>query len=428
MHIKTLKLLSTALVIALWLLTALPTWAQTGNTAKCTAVHGALLMATTTAKWDSLAVNAVVPPERMVIALFGGEFQSANDAVDMKVLADVGQRGPFPVLEAAVRFHANTKRDLSVTLDRGVIVLTNTKKNGAAHVQVRVSDETFEITLSEPKAKVAIELYGRHIAGPPNLKSAKDDTPVLNVAFFALEGEVVVSTDQDSTRLHSPPGPTLYLWDNVTRMPEVHRFDTLPDSVKPFTPDEKKFLATISGFAKAWVAKPGPLTKTLREAVNSNDPLERKAAVVALGAVDDLPGLFAVLSNKNHADARDMAVLAIRHWLGRAPGKSIELNTYLTKSADYTPTQSKNLIHLFNGISKERMRQPATYELLIEALNHTKMAGRELAHWHLIRLVPDGKSIKYDAAAPEAERMNAIAEWHRLVPPGELPPPPKKKS
>jgi hypothetical protein len=56
------------------------------------------------------------------------------------------------------------------------------------------------------------------------------------------------------------------------------------------------------------------------------------------------------------------------------------------------------------------------------------MPARELARWHLVRLVPEGASIKYDAAAPEAERLQAIAEWRRLVPPGELPPPPKKKA
>ena len=238
----------------------------------------------------------------------------------------------------------------------------------------------------------------------------------------------MISTDKHATRLHSPPGPTLYHWDNLTRMPDVHRFDKLPDSVKPFTADELKLFESLGGIAKAWAAKPAPISKTLTGALESKDPLERKAAVVALGAVDDLPGLYGALTNNNHADARDMAVLAIRHYIGRAPGKSIELFNYLTKSEKYTPTQAKNLIHLFNGIQKDRLRQPDTYEMLIDALNHPKLAGRELARWHLVRLVPDGKSITYDAAAPEAERTRAIEAWRKLVPPGELPPPPKKKT
>jgi hypothetical protein len=43
-------------------------------------------------------------------------------------------------------------------------------------------------------------------------------------------------------------------------------------------------------------------------------------------------------------------------------------------------------------------------------------------------LVPDGKSIAYDAAAAEGQRLQAIAQWRRLIPEGQLPPPPKKKT
>jgi hypothetical protein len=259
------------------------------------------------------------------------------------------------------------------------------------------------------------------------LKSAREDRPIVNVAFFALAGEAVISTDKHATRLQAPPGPTLYIWDNLTRTPDVHRFETLPDSLKPLTPEERQLVEKIAGFAKTWSAKNGPLVDTIRDATASKDPLERKAAVVAAGALDDLPGLLAVLNDQVHADARDMAILAIRHWLGRAPGKSIEMHKHLTTTSGYTPTQAKNLIHLFNGIERDKLRQPETFDLLIQALNHAKMPARELARWHLVRLVPDGKDIQYDAAAPEPARLQAIEAWRRLIPEGQLPPLPKKK-
>jgi hypothetical protein len=99
----------------------------------------------------------------------------------------------------------------------------------------------------------------------------------------------------------------------------------------------------------------------------------------------------------------------------------------LTKQG-YTPTQAKNMLYLLNGIEAEKLQRPATFDLLIHALNHGKTPMRELAHWHLVRLVPGGNKIAYDAAAPEAQRLQAIAEWRRLVPEGELPLPPTKKS
>lgn len=147
-----------------------------------------------------------------------------------------------------------------------------------------------------------------------------------------------------------------------------------------------------------------------------------------MGALDELPRLMKVLNGNDHADPRDMAILVMCNWLGRTAGQSIRLYDYLTKTEGYTPTQAKNLIYLFNGIEADKLKRPETYEVLIGALNHNKMAVRELAHWHLIRLVPDGKSIAYDAAGPEMQRLQAIAAWRRLVPEGELPPPRKKSS
>lgn len=417
---------SLLIVFSLFLLPA-PLLAQGKSSAavKCTAVHGALLGRSTPGAWESLPAGAEIEGDRPVVALFGAAFQSLNGAVEARLVADVGQRGPFPVLEAAAAFHRNAPGDLSVTLDRGIMVLTNTKKNGPAKVQLRVGGETFDVELHDSKSKVGIEIYGRHAPGPPILTSPKEDAPVLNAAFFALEGESVVTTEKHATRLHAPPGTALFLWDNLTRMPHVERFETLPDSVKPMSPEERKKFETLAGFAQGWSKAPGGIVKGIEAGLASKEPMERKAAVVALGALDQLPRLVQVLSDTHQADARDMAILALRHWLGRAPGHCIAMHAHLTTKEGYTPTQAKNLIYLLKGIEEDRRQQPETFDLLIGALNHAKLPARELARWHLVRLAPAGRDIPYDAAAAEPMRLQAIAAWRRLIPEGELPPPPK---
>ena len=426
-HVLVFRCIAAILAVASMYSSSANAQEKAAPAARCTAVHGALLMQVKNAGWESLAADSNVPTDQLLVALFGAEFRSLNGAVGAKVIADVGQRGPFPVLEAAVQFHADPKDDLEVTLERGILLLANMKKTGAANVLLYVAGEAFEIELHDPKTRLAVEVYGRHVPGLPNLTNARQDAPVMNAAFFALEGEVVINTKKHATRLLAPPGNALYLWDNLTRTPDVHRFDTLPDSVKPFNEDERKQFDTISGFAKKWASTPGGIVKAIWQAATSQDETERKAAIVGLGALDEMPRLMQVLSDKDHADARDMAVLAIRHWLGRAPGQSILLHQHLTKNEGYTPTQAKNLLYLFNGIEESKLRQPETYDILIQTLNHAKMPARELARWHLVRLVPNGKSVKYDAAAAEAIRLQAIAEWRRLVPEGKLPSPPKKK-
>jgi hypothetical protein len=432
MHLNTrFRRWTVSIVLALWALLSFHEAAlskERGNASvRCTKVHGALLMRAHSGGWQSVASEADVPENRLMVALFGAEFRSGNDAIEMRLLADVGQRGPFPVLEAAVRFHAPKTADLDATLERGVAVLSNKKSAGAAHVRLQVRDEVFEVTLTEPKARLGVEIYGRHVPGPAQVSDAKLDDPVANVVFFALEGEIVIGTHKKATRLHAPPGNALFLWDSVTREPEVRRFDKLPDFAKPMDDKERQQFDTICGLAKTWAAKPGEIAKSLEKAVRSAEAGQRKAAVAALGALDELPQLLQALNAKDHADARDMAVLVLRHWLGRAPGQSVRLYEYLTKTDGYNPTQAKNLLYLFNGIEDEKLKKAETYDVLIQALNHSKMPVRELARWHLVRLVPDGKSIAYDAAAAEGQRLQAIAQWRRLIPEGELPPPPKKK-
>ena len=53
------------------------------------------------------------------------------------------------------------------------------------------------------------------------------------------------------------------------------------------------------------------------------------------------------------------------------------------------------ILQLLFGFSPEDLTQPETYEVLIDYLAHEKPAIRNLAAWHLVRLVPQGKSIAF---------------------------------
>jgi hypothetical protein len=396
---------------------------------RCVAVHGSLLKLDKPGGWESVATGSVLKTNHRLVALFGADFQSQNGAVDARLVADVGQRGPFPVLEAAIRFNTFGKmlRDLDVTLERGILVLTNKKEAGPAKVRLRMHGEIFDVTL-ESKARLGVEIYGRHAPGELNVTDPKLDDPVANAVFFAVEGETVITTKEHVTRLHAPPGNAMYMWDSVTRSGDVTRFEKLPDFAKPMDEKERKNFEMICECAKLLAAKPSEVGQAFEKAVGSANAGERKIAVVALGALDELPRLLKVLEQKEHADARDMAILVLRHWLGREPGQSVKLYEHLTKEQGLTPIQAKNFLHLLNGLEVEKLQQPSTYDVLIHGLNHKRMAVRELARWHLVRLVPDGKSIAYDAGADEAQRLEAIAAWRRLVPEGQLPIPAKKKT
>jgi hypothetical protein len=49
-----------------------------------------------------------------------------------------------------------------------------------------------------------------------------------------------------------------------------------------------------------------------------------------------------------------------------------------------------------------------------------------LAHWHLVRIVPEGLSIPYDPVGDSDQIEHGADLWKKLIPEGSLPRPPKK--
>jgi hypothetical protein len=134
---------------------------------RATTVHGVLLRRAGDS-WQPVKAKEAVPANTQLVALPRADFLSKNGAVEVAFLADVGQRGPFPVLETSATFHASDAVDLDVTLDRGIIGFANNKKAGAAKVRLRFHGAEWQLTLLEPGTRCGVELYARH---PPGLVS-----------------------------------------------------------------------------------------------------------------------------------------------------------------------------------------------------------------------------------------------------------------
>jgi hypothetical protein len=429
------SLLAAVALLALTLATGTPSAAQTGKKkgsapATVVAASGVLLERGAKGKtWRPLRPKDAVPAGATVVALPEAELRSANKAVGLKMLADVGRRLKLPVFEAAVVVHDNPKVDFDFTLDRGVVVLTNQRTKGKATVRVRFRDQAWEVVLKEPGTKVGLEMYGRYPPGLPEPveKDAKvvrfKNMPTNDLLLFVLHGKAYVDAGERGLPLQAPPGKALVHWDSVIGFCDVKHFDKMPEGVqKTPTDEEKKKLQSINADARQLLK--GTLKEALDRLMRAKDERGPRVATVIAGAVDDLPRLTAALADKRR-DVRDQAVLVLRNWLGRRPGQADKLFAQLTRDG-YSRNQAGTVLFLLFGPDDQQLAQPAAYDVLIAMLGSDKPAIRQLAHWHLIRLVPAGKEIAYDAAAPAEARQKAQASWRRLIPPGQLPPAPPK--
>lgn len=374
--------------------------------------------------WSAVKLKEEVHTGDLLLALPFAAIDLKSD-VRLSLIADMDGRTPFPAIESAVILHDNADVDLDFTLDRGRAAVANHKSTGAARVKVRLGDQAWTMTLHEPKTRVAIEIYGRWPRGVPFTQNpGPKDVPTLDAVVLVLSGQVGLKTGTDEFLMKAPPeGPAFLHWDSVTGADEPGQLPKVPEWAHA---DEgapiqlKKKLARIDRFRRLVTEQ--SVEAAIDDALASDDPFRRRFGVYATGAVDDLKHLGDTIIVPKHADVWENGVLALRHWLGRCPGQDLKFYQHLVKERSYSPAHAEIVLQLCHSFGEQDLARPTCYEMLIDYLRHDKTPIRVLSCWHLVRLVPGGRAIKYDPTGAVEDRERVYQEWKKLIPDRQLPP------
>jgi hypothetical protein len=406
---------------------------------KCLSADGTLLARAALNKpWRFLAHDAEVHTRDLLLALPGARaaVSSRTSGVRLTLWGSLPQLSGSPVFESAVALHDSHAYDLDFTLLRGRVTVANAQTKGPARVWVRLPEEAWQLTLPEPGDEVALELFGRWPRGVAFSRTPREGEGPTRVAWLlVLKGRVELKTEARTHDLSAPPGPSFFQWDSVVGAAErPQRREKQPDwadlSAEP-KQEGKIALRLLDALREERKDRSPPeaLHALLKDADAIKDrtaaELSREVAVYGLTALDDVAPVAEAMADEKHAELRGVAVQALRHWIGQAPGRDLALYRLLNEGLGYAKPQAETALQLLH--SPFEADQPEAYETLIEYLGHDKLAVRELAAWHLDRLTDVGRDIKFDAAAPPAERAKAIAKWKERVPRGELPKPKDKK-
>lgn len=374
--------------------------------------------------WQVVAQNEKLHTDDLLVGLPGGKLESRDRAVRLDFLADLDRLSPYPIRECAVKLRDNRQVDLDVLLDRGRMDLVNQKDKGPAHIRVQVRNDTFDLTLAAPGARVAFELFGRWPRGVPFVKNPDaKHVPTSNLLILALDGEASLKHEHHELALKAPPGPSLVEWDSVTGMDETpHRLQELPAWARARgedTPEGKLRHAALARFRQAGVAQ--PIDTAIDDFLHSENPVDRALAVTALAALDDLSRLGQALREAKHPDVWENGVEALRNWIGRGPGQDQILYKRLIEVGKYKPIQAETIMQLLHSFGDNELAGPDTFQTLIDYLDHDVLAIRGLAYWHLSRLVPEGKKFGYNPTDGKQKREAAIRKWRQLIPKGQVP-------
>jgi hypothetical protein len=382
-------------------------------------------------RFTRLQAKSPIQNGELVVALADTTIETAKGAVRVTLLPNLARLSTLPVVESAVALQETSATDLDLTLDRGRIEVTNQQSNKSpAQVRLRFRKETWDLTLASPGTQVAMMLYGRWPRGVPFTKDAKaEEEPTADLVLYVLKGDVQLKTRTDQHALHGPRGPASFHWNSVvgadsgpTRQEEPPAWIRAEHPAPANTREPK---TAVEQVCERLANK--PVEEALFETLGSADAEERQIAVNALGALDDLTHLVAALADAKHEDTRNAAIVALRHWIGRGPQQDLRLYRFLMQSKAYSANQAEIVLELLHSFGETDLARPAAYETLIDYLTHDKLAIRQLAKWHLDRLVPAGRDIAFNPAGSREERQRAYEQWKKLIPNGKLPPPSKSK-
>jgi hypothetical protein len=382
--------------------------------------------------WQKVGAKETIYTRDHLLALPGTKatVEPRPLSVNLTLWGNLPQLSSFPGLESEVVIHDSRAFDLDFSLVHGRVVVANKKPKGSAKVWVRLPQAAFQIVLAEPGDELALEIYGRWPRGVGFSKEPHPgEVPTTVLVGLVLKGQVEMSSGTQRHTLTAPPGPAYLHWDSVAGLDDgPQKRDKLPAWADPKTEPgpERKLAEQVVALLQTRLKDKSPedalldlLSAAGKESDKAKAVMMRQYAILGLAAMDELPRVAEALAEGN-ATVRETAIVALRHWIGETAHGDQTLYQLLRDRLGYPAAQSETIMQLLH--SPFEADQPEAFTVLLAYLRHDKLSVRSLALWHLQRLAPAGKDIKYDPAASEAERDKGITEWKKLIASGKLQP------
>ena len=409
------------------------------------------------ASWDRLWVtNSDIASPRSLLALPGMRSEvELKKGVHLVMWGTLPEIWPNPLIyESMVELHSHPQLDLDLTLRRGRILLASDKPAGKpAVVRVRFDNPTqqkkayFDITLKGDGAAVAIERMCSIPQNEPFFEDRKHPNrkgPYAEMYCFFLAGHDHIRSSDLAFAVDADREPQMVIWSSLAGLKEAVPYT--PDwlSAKPKLGDAKqRTKAQEAALMLARNVQGKKLDIALQEALLAASAAPEKDAVVnpatpmlALRcdtALDEITVPLEVLDQDNVPDfLRRTAIYSLRYWIAQERDNDYRLYDALRERQ--RNIVARKVMELLHGITTAEMGHPATWQRLIDDLDNSVMALRELSAWNLEVLVPtaakkinDNPNPRYSASAPQEQRRATMAAWRTFIPPGRVPEPPKKQ-
>ncbi|MCS7021237.1 MAG: hypothetical protein NZU63_05355 [Gemmataceae bacterium] len=367
------------------------------------------------------------------VAFPSARLVSKDGKVTVDFPADLDGRTPWPVFDTAGTLHASEDVSLDLTLETGRVLVRNSAGVGAVVLRLRFWKQNWTIALENPEAQVLFDVTSRWPAGTrfrPRQEGDKSEraSPLASAVLLVVKGNVSVDVGGVAVALSAPPGPAELRWDSLQGPPrQPRKLEQLPawaELARPLSKQGQDLAAALDRLRTAFVHNP---ERALTQFAQSDNNAERSAAWLMALAFDNLELLERHLQAPRSRAEWDLLVALLRHWLARHPHHDQDLYLILTQRIHYSDAEARIVVQLLLGFSEEDLRLPETYQVLLDYLGHERSTIRNLAAWHLVRLVPATQRFPYKPDGTQQDALRTQQQWRQLLPPDSLPSSPNDK-
>jgi hypothetical protein len=370
----------------------------------------------------------VVAPRSIVHA---GDVLAASAPFDSDLDIGTGQcRAVMQGMTAATVLPPNAVATFGFDVRRGRIVLKSgpAEKGRAGNIVIglKIRGELFRLELLTPGTTCGIEVEpavptefekipmkdvysGGVYVATGAVRLSLGDKNVATIAAVADKSGFLSLKPSDREAIAGP-------WTTAVQQVDV------PDWV---TTDVRKRSVAVDRFSTLFLKEfefdaappaksPLPRISMLENAtaiVRDRRPLVSEFAVYALAVTESYRELVRALADAPHEESRRAAIDGLRTWLTMNPKNGPLLKKQIR--GVFTEPDADVVYRLLWGFSEKDARDPATSSQLVEWLDHSHVAVRELAFLHVHRLT--GRRDGYRPNLLPSQRTIAVNRWRMYV-------------
>ncbi|MDB5335187.1 MAG: hypothetical protein JWN70_806 [Planctomycetaceae bacterium] len=302
---------------------------------------------------------------------------------------------------------------MGINLLRGRVILqpaeTTEAAGGAPAAPVKmllsVQGSTWRLELADPATRCGIEVIPRE----PRQLEEDFQGHGWHGNLYVWSGSVKVTNSEGQEQTLTAP-------DSLVLAADPHHPNADPTNSKDL-PNWDRRLSTIAQknarlFADEFKADESSAHDALLGLVDSRVYALSRLAVSCLGLVGDYEMMLEVLDRNEHHESRVEAIKCLRVWVNLEPENRVKLKEAI--AAKFYPQEVDVVYRLIWGFQEQDARSKQTSELLIDWLEHDRLAVRELA-WFYIKSLTNRKLEVFDARGTPVHINAAVQKIRKIL-------------